>query len=84
MPKLKRFEQAFCLEKTVVRNSKILASSMLRAKMEGSLSFLASLVRNIPYYHKLAAASSLKKSRQQQILLNAARSVYWQGAIFDR
>ena len=33
----------------VVRNLKILAPSMLGAKMEGSLSFLTSLVRNKLY-----------------------------------
>ena len=84
MPKLKSFEQAFLLVQSVVRNLKILAPSMLGAKMEGPLLFFDLLVRNILYCHELAAASSLKKSRQQQILLNAARSVYWQGAIFDR
>ena len=46
MPKLKRFEQAFQLVQHVVQSLKILAPSMLGARMEGSLSFLASLVRN--------------------------------------
>ena len=46
MPNLKRFEQAFQLVQPVVGSLNNLAPSMLGAKMEGSLSFLASLVRN--------------------------------------
>ena len=46
MAKLKRFEQAFQLMQPVLGSLKDLAPSMLGAKMEGSLSFLASLVRN--------------------------------------
>ena len=42
MPKLKRFEQAFQLVQPAVRSLKILAPSMFGAKMEGSLSSLAS------------------------------------------
>ena len=46
MRKLKRFELAFKVVQPVVQSFKILAPLMFGAKMEGSLSFMASLVRN--------------------------------------
>ena len=51
MPKLKRFEQAFQLVQPFVRSQKILAPSILGAKMEGSLEKYT-LVAMTSVYHK--------------------------------